>query len=184
MLRVSKEWAAAVHSMHPLDAELPDTSDEATVLHLCQSSPVARHIGTVDLHRFQLSAWPLYIFALRLPNLRSLAYALEKSWAALVFPARLRTLDIQFVSHADATGERAAIELNIAIAVIAALPLLESLSLSADGLASSCCLTPLIAAAALRSLTLQLDEHVIGKRCVTRSDGCAAPHDPPALIEF
>jgi hypothetical protein len=139
----------------------PTLPMKATVLHLCQSPPLARHIGTVDLHRLRLSAWPLYVFALRVPNLRSLAYVLKESWAALVFPARLRSLDIQFVSHADATGERAVIELNTAIAVIAALPLLESLSLAADGLASSCCLTPLIAAASLRSLTLQLDEHVI-----------------------
>jgi hypothetical protein len=163
LLRVSKEWATAVNSMHPLDARVPWTcrQNDSRLLRFCMS-PLPRHVGTARLWQFPMSPSLLYNLTLRMTNLQELDCHFEGSWSPLVFPARLRELTLRFQAASDYNepfSNKQHRELDEAIVAIAALPQLEELSLNAYK-ARSCCLTPLVTAPALHSLTLNLPSDV------------------------
>jgi hypothetical protein len=161
-LRVSKEWAAAVGSMRPLAVDLPYTGSDARLLRFCMS-PLSRHVSKASVWMFPLSCWSLYHLTQRMPNLQELSCHFTGSWSSLMFPARLLNLTLRFQATADDRepfADQQHRELDDAIVFIAALPLLEELSITASK-ARSCCLTPLATALALRTLTLYLDTSVL-----------------------
>jgi hypothetical protein len=154
LLRVSKDWAAAVQSMRPLQARLPDVHDEPSLLRICKS-PVSRHVGMADVAKFPLSASTLYVLALRMSNLQGLQCSVDGAWSPLVFPTRLRWLNLT-LKAATPLSDKQRLELDDVITAMAALPHLEVLKVTAPK-AEGRCLTPLATASALRSLTWILD---------------------------
>jgi hypothetical protein len=76
----------------------------------------------------------------------------------LAFPARLRFLAVRFARSAGALSDKQQRDLDAAVAVIATLPLLESLTFSAE---ASCCLAPLTNAPVLRTLELDLSSDAL-----------------------
>jgi hypothetical protein len=154
MLQVFKEWAAAVGSMRPLLAELPDgtSASDSRLWHFCMSQ-LARHVGIAAMYENPLSAWALHTFSVRMPNLEELHCSLEDFWSSLVFPARLVALDVNFITLSGP-------DKFAAIAAIATLPRLEKLSLASNN-ARSCNLSALVRAPALHTLELQLKSHVL-----------------------
>jgi hypothetical protein len=161
VLEVSKDWTAAVGSMRPLGVDLPSTAADAWLLQFCLS-PLPRHVSKADIWRFPLSCWSLYHLKQRMPNLEELNCSFEGSWLPLMFPVRLRKLSLRFQAAADIAvpfSDKQHRELDEAIVAIAALPLLDELSLSANK-ANSCCLTPLTTVLSLRKLWLTLPERV------------------------
>jgi hypothetical protein len=136
--------------MRPLDFDL----DSKRTLRLACASRLSRHVGVIELYS-SLSAEELSLLARCMPNLRC---NFRGAWSSLVFPARLRTLIVQFQpsrDHPAPFSDEELREIDAAIAVIARLPQLETLHLSASTTAS-CCLTPLIDAPALHTLSLSL----------------------------
>jgi hypothetical protein len=161
MLRVSKEWTAAVNSMHPVDVELPYLEDDSRLLRFCMS-PLSRHVSKANVWMFPLSCWSLCHLKLRLPSLQQLSCRFEGSWLPLMFPARLRNLTVRFLAAAAVTApfsDKQHRELDEAIVAIASLPLLEELDLSVS-MARRCCLTPLATAPILRTLNLRFPSAV------------------------
>jgi hypothetical protein len=160
LLLVSKEWAAAVNSMHSLDAELPKMKGDSCLLRFCMS-PLARHVTRADRRPpLPLSCWSLCHLKLRLPNLRLLSCRFDGSWLPLMFPARLRNLEVWFHAAAASFSDNQLRALDEAIVVIASLPLLEELLIYANR-ADSCCLTPLATAPSLHTLQLWVSERVL-----------------------
>jgi hypothetical protein len=150
--------------MRPLGAVLPVVEDKPRLLHVCASPLIARHVSVVRLNKFALSAHALSVLAHRFPKLRELECRFEGSWSPLVFPAQLRKLSLQFNmpdgSELPSFSEEMHCELDEAIVAIAALPLLEELSITAD-MARTCCLTPLATAPSLRLLSLNVQQDVL-----------------------
>jgi hypothetical protein len=160
MLGVSQEWAAAVHSMRPLQFPFRPKSSDSLPL-LC-ASRLSRHIVALHPHS-PLSVEELSLLSRRLTNLRSLHCVLQDEWTLMLLPASLRHLNIQFgkpdILFTDSFMDAEERALDEAIHVMAALPLLESLELDARH-SQHCCLIPLTDAPALHSLTLRLSESV------------------------
>jgi hypothetical protein len=162
LLRVSKEWASAVHSMRSLSVDLPYTGSDARLLRFCLS-PLSRHVSKVHVPMFPLSCWSLYHIQQRMPNLQQLHCEFQGSWLPLMFPARLRNLTVRFLATAAVTApfsDRQHRELDEAVVAIAALPFLEELSIIAE-MARTCCLTPLATTPSLHTLTLAMPERVL-----------------------
>jgi hypothetical protein len=153
MLQVSKEWAAAVHSMRPLDAA---HFDVLSLPRVC-ASRLSRHVGSLRWSPQSPSVDALSVLSLHLPHLHTLHCWFCDDWSSLVFPARLRRLDVLFASAIDfhdvLDGQ---LDIGPAIRAIAALPLLESFTLRAEAEITRCCLSPLVAAPALNHLALVL----------------------------
>jgi hypothetical protein len=167
LLGVSKEWAAAVNSMRSLGAWLPYPPDDSHLLHFCLS-PLSRHVSVADVWAVPLSQWSLYLCSTRMSNLQELTCRFEGSWAPVVFPARLRTLSLGFLisaSSGQSFSDKQLRELDAAIAAVAALPLLESLHVTAIK-AIRCCLTPLSSSPSLRALELKMPSSVFDSDAV------------------
>jgi hypothetical protein len=169
LLSVSKDWAAAVHSMRPLDAKIKDVLDDLFLLSLC-NSPLARHVGSLCVpFSFSPSTLDAVSSSRHLSNLRSLDCILEGSWIPSVpqpFPPRLRDLRLFLESVGDEDEgygyvEDASFHLDDAVLrAVAALPQLQDFSLSAMQ-ARSCSLAPLLSAPSLHTLKLELDKSVL-----------------------
>jgi hypothetical protein len=162
LLRVSKEWAAAVLSMRSLKALVVSKA----LLSVC-ASRLSRHIHT--LYRpSPLSPTDLSLLARQLPHLHCLRCSFRDHPSMLVFPARLRELSVQFEPSSPGAlfSKRQLRDIDAVIAVISALPMLESLTLSAIK-ATSCCLTPLAFAPALHTLTFRLPRIVFDSPAAT-----------------
>jgi hypothetical protein len=166
VIRVSKEWAAAVQTMHPLCAALRDRVYPNPSLDFLCVSRLSRHIGSIPW-LLSPSVAELPALSFHLPHLHSLCISFKNAWSPLVFPARLRCLDVRFHSPSDDGDEVPELltdaqtdELVAAIAVIASLPILEELILTPQG-AERCCLTPLVDALALRKLVLYASPSVM-----------------------
>jgi hypothetical protein len=175
--RVSKQWAVAVATMRTLDAEIDaDWSASSLALFGASASPLCRHVGCLIWHGLPLTARQLATMSARMTNLHGLNCSLTVDQPMLVFPPRLRTLTL-FVepiapresalgSSSASTSVHQLPPLDAAIAAVAALPLLEELTLVAWD-AESCCLAPLTSAPALHSLTLELQSDVFDSSAVT-----------------
>jgi hypothetical protein len=153
VVRVSKNWAAAVQSMRPLGAAHFDVWSLARVC----ASRLSRHVGSLRWSPQSPSVDALSVLSLRLPHLHTLRCWFCDDWSSLVFPARLRRLDVLFASAIDfhdvLDGQ---LDIGPAIRAIAALPLLESFTLKAEAEITRCCLSPLVDAPALSHLALEL----------------------------
>jgi hypothetical protein len=172
VLRVSKDWAAAVHSMRPLDGQVGHMQSDL-IPHLC-ASRLARHVGTLLAVYFQLAASPLCLveFAQHMVHLRSLSCTVDLfdttvddviASSRFVLPLRLRDLRMRFVPPGAQSPSSAAslcLGLNAAIVVIATLRELKSLTLVAET-TNSCDLTPLASAPSLRTMQLFLNERAL-----------------------
>jgi hypothetical protein len=158
VLRVSKGWATAMRTMRPLDAKIDSMPDKSHLLPLCMS-PLARHVGSLTV---PLSPSTLYAVSRHCINLHTLDCLLQESFPApLAFPPQLRVLWLYFATADDNAApfsDKRRRDLDAAIRTIASLPLLEELSIIAD-MARRCCLTPLVAAPALRKMMLELSTH-------------------------
>jgi hypothetical protein len=156
LLRVSKLWATAVQTMRPLSVEF---RSNGTVEFLC-ASRISRHID--NLYQYPpLPVQKLSLLSSALRHLRVLRCTFKDEWSPRSFPTGLRELYLQFdyPQHDPLAGQQPR-HLDATIVAIAALPLLETLTLAAYD-AISCCLTPLATAPALRNLTLVLAANVL-----------------------
>jgi hypothetical protein len=189
VLRVSKDWAAAVQSMRPLDGQVGYMQSDL-LQHLC-ASRLARHVGSLFCSMWPIGApapplsdTALVEVAQRMVNLRRLAWkssVIADTVAVLesrfVFPVRLRHFGLQVVpanKEAPPSASSWSRALNAAIEAIASLAELESLALTAED-ARSCDLTPLLRAPALRDLTLVLNQDVLESPTVVETLRCM-PH--------
>jgi hypothetical protein len=158
LLRVSKEWTAAVQTMRPLGAVALSKSP----LQLICASRLSRHIGSLHcecLPSSSAEASQSLLSSARLSHLHSLTLTMTDTWSLLVLPTRLRHLHVRFLLSGYVAAAQNLRDLDAAVAVIAALPMLESLTLYVAG-ASTCCLTPLTNAPALHTLVLDLHDGV------------------------
>jgi hypothetical protein len=155
---------AAVQSMRLLNAMVHLDSD-SSLQSVC-ASPLSRHVGGLAVSTetaFPIDQLP--ILSHRLHHLHSLECTFSVEWAPLVFPMRLRRLNVCFASSLDSEDEPSSNaqlhELDAAIRVIAALPRLEELTLDSRTNSKRCCLMPLVSAPALRVLKLGLGRTVL-----------------------
>jgi hypothetical protein len=135
------------------------------------TSRLSRHVGSLDLKPVSLNglAW----LAEHMPHLRDLRCTLWYEWSSLVFPARLRSLSISFISNPEACytspySDEAQRDFDNAIRTCASLPQLESLTLTSKA-ARRCDLKPLAQAPSLRSLKLEVAKYMYDPSSVIES---------------
>jgi len=155
---VSQEWRAAVCHMASLRCSLNHCSDERAT-QMC-ASPLRRHVSTIGGTAYcaRITCSLLRPLSLLLPHLQRLdvhvQLPLEES---LVFPVRLKTLDVEVGRAAGGSDERLAAGFKAAVAAISELAQLEQLTVHLPYGAKfwiDCSLASLARMPSLRSLRL------------------------------
>jgi hypothetical protein len=128
LLRVSKEWTAAVQTMRPLCT----VAFSQSPLQLICASRLSRHIGSLRCECSSSSSSEAALSLLssaRLSHLHSLTLTMTDNWSLLMLPTRLRHLHVRFLLSGYVAAAQNLRDLDAAVAVIAALPMLEALTL-------------------------------------------------------